>query len=163
MVNGDLVSRAPKDALLYELEQIAAVSGFSEFSVVGLPELSARYSEWQSVIQENRTLLYTCMAMIFAMLAFIQYGIGQWLLKQREAVYSAYWAIGASAYRTSFRRELCVPFVVGFLLATGVLKTCFGGVGVVPLGAVRGSAAALFMVTYAACQKSWRQAVLKKR
>ncbi len=163
MVNGDLVSRAPKDALLYELEQIAAVSGFSEFSVVGLPELSARYSEWQSVIQENRTLLYTCMAMLFAMLAFIQYGIGQWLLKQREAVYSAYWAIGAPAYRTSFRRELCVPFVVGFLLATGVLKTCFGGVGVVPLGAVGGSAAALFMVTYAACQKSWRQAVLKKR
>lgn len=153
MINGDLVSDTDKKELVHEIKQISDETGFSEFSVIGLPEASIRYGELASVINENKKLVYISIILLLILIGFIQHGISRMILNRRKHVYRAHWLIGCSSYRKLFIYDISFPYICAFILAKIILSKYYQNINIVALFFTFCTTLFLFVISYISCRQ----------
>lgn len=153
MINGRLSTTLPKDELIYEIKLISHKTQFEEFSIIGLPELSSKYNELLSVINENQNLLNLSVFFLLALVIFIQYGIAHIILLKREDHYKNYWLIGYSPYKRIYMRDVSMPYIGAYVIANVLLGICFKRLSFLTLLFISIVTLSILIIIYIGCSK----------
>lgn len=153
MINGKLASSFTKEDIIYEIKRIADETNFMEFSIIGLPELSSKYKELLSVINENQILLNTSILLLLILVVIIQHGIAQMILLKREAIYKNYWMIGHSPYTRIYMRDVSIPYIGAYILVNILLTIYFNKFSYLSLIFTSFTTLSILMIIYVTCSK----------
>lgn len=120
MINSNIA--APNDLdIVNELQQISLQSGFDDFTIAGLPQLTFRYSQMLSVLTSNQTLLTANIFILFVLITLIQSSFARMIVKNRKDVYQLLWTTGMSNYKKQMIDDTLFPYVVSLLISNIIL------------------------------------------
>lgn len=152
MINGDLSSNSSKDELLNEIKEISNKTNFSNFSIVGLPELALKYSEMVSVINKNKTFLYISIILLLILIIFIQNGIARIILIRRKDLYKTYRLIGYSSVRKIYMRDISIPYFLSFIFANIIVMIGFQKISLLSVLITLVITLFIFTTSYLSCK-----------
>ncbi len=128
VLNGDLAVDRPSstDGVLAALDAVGHDSGFSHWSITGVPDYLVELAAVRQIVTDNLALLTVLLVLVSCASAVASAVLGALLARRRRPVVAAHWVVGSSPLRSAaaFHGSLALEYgvAVGLLVAACSLE-----------------------------------------